>query len=217
MAGDGFAGAFGEDREDFLLAVGELEGFAAALQFPAGDLERVGAEHYLLDLRHRVRAAAAQDIVDAQDQLARIERLRQIVVGARLEPGNAALRLRKRRQHEDGQTSLGAQRSRQVDAVLTRHHDVEHDEVELQAGEPAPRFGRGAGDGDAKAVLGKILLQQIADAGVVVDHQEVRGVVVGRRGSIRHRVSFHGPLLWNYPIPRAVCRSGHAVLDRPSP
>ena len=85
VARDRLAGAFGEDRQDLLLAVGQLQGLAALLQLAPRDLEGVGAEHDLLDLGHRLRAAAPQDVVDAQDQLARVERFRQIVVGAGLE------------------------------------------------------------------------------------------------------------------------------------
>ena len=109
VARNGLAGAGGEDGQDFLLAVGQLQGFAAALQFAPGDLEGVGAEHQLLDLGRRRRAAAAQDVVDAQDQLARIERLGQIVVGAGFQPGDAAVGLRQRRQHQDRHVLLVAQ------------------------------------------------------------------------------------------------------------
>ena len=60
VAGNGLAGARGEDRQDFLLAVGQPQRLAAALQFAPGDLERVGTEHDLLDLRRgrRVRRGA---------------------------------------------------------------------------------------------------------------------------------------------------------------
>ena len=96
MAGDCLAGTSGENRKDFLFAIGEAQCFAAALQFAFGDLERVGAENDLLDLGHRLRSAAAQDIADPEDQLARIERLEQVVVGPRLEAGDAAVGLLKR-------------------------------------------------------------------------------------------------------------------------
>ena len=43
----------------------------------------------------------------------------------------------------------------QVDAAFARHHDVEDQQVEIQAGELAPRFAGIAGDRDAKAVLGR--------------------------------------------------------------
>ena len=159
VARDGLAGALGEDRQDLLLAVGELQRLAALLQLAPRDLERVGPEHDLLDLRRRLRAAAPQDVVDPQDQFARIERLRQIVVGAGLQPGDAAVRLRQRRQHQDRHLLFGAQRLGQLDAVLARHHHVEHQQVEVEAFQLAARLGGVAGDRDAEAVLGEILLQ----------------------------------------------------------
>ncbi len=51
VARNGLAGAAGKDRQDFLLAVRQLQGLAAALQLALGDLERVGPEDQLLDLR----------------------------------------------------------------------------------------------------------------------------------------------------------------------
>ena len=51
VARDRLAGALGEDRQDLLLAVGQLQRLAALLQFAPRDLEGVGAEHDLLDLR----------------------------------------------------------------------------------------------------------------------------------------------------------------------
>src|SRR5690606_12674795 len=90
VARNGFAGAAGEDRQYLLLAVGQLERLAAALQFAARDLERIRSEDELLDLRRGHRTAASQYVVDAQDELARIEGFGQVVVGACLEPGNAA-------------------------------------------------------------------------------------------------------------------------------
>ena len=84
-----------EDRQDLLLAVGQLQRLAATLQFAPGNLERVGTEDQLLDLGRGRRAATAQDVVDAQDQLARIERFWQIVVGAGLKSADAAVGLRR--------------------------------------------------------------------------------------------------------------------------
>src|SRR5262245_57513742 len=100
MARDGFAGALGEDRQDLLLPVGELQRLAALLQLAPRNLEGVGAKDDLLDLGNGLGTAAAQYVVDPQDELARVERLRQIVVGPGLQPADAALHLRQRGEHQ---------------------------------------------------------------------------------------------------------------------
>ena len=70
------------------------------------------------------------------------------------------------------------------EAVFAGHHHVEHDDVERQAFQEAPRLvGRG-GDRNAMAVLAQIGGKQVAQAPVVVDHQHMRGVVL-RRGTRR--------------------------------
>src|SRR4051812_1234007 len=51
MARNGFARTACKYCEDFLLAVGKFQGFSALLEFAPGDLEGIGAENKLLDLR----------------------------------------------------------------------------------------------------------------------------------------------------------------------
>ena len=92
---------------------------------------------------------------------------------------------------------LGAQRLGELDAVLAGHHHVEHQQVEVEALQLAAGLGGGAGDGDAEAVLGEILLQQVADAGVVVDDQQMRRIVARCRRTVGQINRFHAcPLAW---------------------
>ena len=55
MPRDRIAGPLGEDDQNLLFAVGQLQDFAAALEFAPGDLERVGSENDLLQLRRLLR------------------------------------------------------------------------------------------------------------------------------------------------------------------
>ena len=121
--------------------------------------------------------AALQDVVDAQQQFARLERLGQIVVGAGFQAGDAAFALGARRQHQDRHVHRLAQALDQRHAVLARHHHVDDEQIEGEAGEPLARFGGVAGDGDAEAVVAEVAREQHADALVVVDDEEVRRVV----------------------------------------
>ena len=111
-----------------------------------------------------------------------------VVVGAELEPGDAAVGFRPCGQHQDRHRRGLAQRLREVEAGLARHHHVEHEQVEGQAPELGARIARAVRRGDAIALAMQEAREQIADAAVVVDHEEVRGVVgecVGRPGHDR--------------------------------
>ena len=73
---------------------------------------------------------AAQDRADAQGELARAERLDDVVVGADLETGDPVLLLAARGEHDDGQVgALGPQPSADLEAVDAGQHEVEDDEV----------------------------------------------------------------------------------------
>ena len=78
-----------KDPQELALAVGDANDMHAALQLAALDVERERPEADRLDGRRLRLRAAAEDAGDAQQQLARLERLRQIVVGADLEPADA--------------------------------------------------------------------------------------------------------------------------------
>ena len=153
-------------------------GGGCACKVPPGELERVRPEDDLLDLRRRQRAAPAQDRIDAQDQFARIEGLGQIIIRSRFEALDAVVGLRQGGQHEDRDLLFLAQRFRQLDPRFPRHHHVENDQVEVEPGQFAARLRRIAGDRHSKAVLAQILLKQAADTRVVIDHEQMGGIVI---------------------------------------
>ncbi|MGO7697051.1 hypothetical protein, partial [Rhizobium leguminosarum] len=49
--------------------------------------------------------------------------------------------------------------------------------IEIETRKLALRFGAIGGDGNAEAVLGEITIEKRADAGVVIDHQQMRRIV----------------------------------------
>ena len=80
--------------------------------------------------RSTVLGLAAQHRVDACDELARIERLRQVVVGAHLEPDDAVDFLALRGEHDDRHRfARAAEASAYREAVLAGQHQVEHDQM----------------------------------------------------------------------------------------
>ena len=117
---------------------------------------------------------AAQDGVDAQRQLRRLERLGHVIVGADGEAADAVFRHAARGQQHDRHFRGLAHAFGQREAVLDRHHHVEDEQVEIHGVEQLARAGGVGGGRDARAGLREIALEQFADAVVVVDQQQVR-------------------------------------------
>jgi hypothetical protein len=158
----------------------------AALRQPAQreiELERSEADD--LDLLGRRagglgRRAAPQHRVDPREQLARVERLGQIVVGADLEADDAVDILDLRSQHDDRRRIVGgAQAPADRQPVLAGQHQVEHDEVDRLASQHPVQRLRVLGEEHLEALLRQVAPQQVADAGVVVDDDNA---VRARRG-----------------------------------
>ena len=105
-----------------------------------------------------------------------------------VKPSMRLSRLVARGQHEDRHARGGAQVARELEAGLARHHHVEDQQIEAQPFELGARIGGGLRGGDAIALGEQEARQQVADAPVVVDHQQMRGVV-GESGGYRG----HGP------------------------
>jgi hypothetical protein len=139
------------------------------------EIEAEGAEAQLAAGRGCILRHAPQDGADAQDELARLEGLGQIVVGAGLEAGDAVLRLAHGGEQQDGHAVLLAERARQFEAAFAGHHDVEHEEIEGEAVELAARVDGIGRDGDAETLLGEIFPQQLAQALVRRRRREMWG------------------------------------------
>ena len=126
---------------------------------------------------------AAQDGLDARDELARIERLRQVVVGAHLETDDAVDVLAFCRQHHDGDVFTGgAQAAADREPVLAGQHEVEHDEMRRVALELLVELARVGERCDLESLLGKISGQEVAQANVVVDDEYLGRGRFGRHG-----------------------------------
>jgi hypothetical protein len=79
--------------------------------------------------RRRHGIAAAQDAADARQQFARLERFRQVVVGAHFQAEDAVQRLVAGGQHDDRQRRVGAQLAAQGQAVVAGQVEVEHHQL----------------------------------------------------------------------------------------
>src|SRR5215210_8519073 len=127
----------------------ELHLLVANLHFtPAGvDHELAVLDRGALRLT-TLGGGSAQDGLHARDELARVERLRHVVVGADFEADDLVHVLVPGRQHQDRDVGLLTDATADLDPVDVREHQVEHDQrglLLLHGGERL-RAVRGAAD-----------------------------------------------------------------------
>ena len=141
-----------------------------------GDLAGVAPQDDLARRQHVVLVAllrAAEDRLDPRRELARRERLRDVVVGADLEPRDAIGLLVARREHDDRHLRAGADAAADLEAVDSRQADVEHDEADRVLAQLGDRLLARPEPDDAPAVLLlEVLLDETTDRVVVLDEQE---------------------------------------------
>jgi len=78
-----------------------------------------------------VGGRAAEDRLHARDQLARVERLRQVVVGADLEAGDPVVNRVTRGEHQDWRGDFARpQLATEIETISAGEHDVENDDIE---------------------------------------------------------------------------------------
>ncbi|MCY1179660.1 hypothetical protein D9M73_200690 [compost metagenome] len=134
--------------------------------------------------RHQ-RRLAAQHGLDPRQQFARVERLGQVVVGAQLQPLDAAALVALGGEHDDRDlVALLAQTATGGQAVLAGHHQVEHHQLEQLAGQQAVHLLGVLHRAHTVALLVEETFQQATQACVVIDHKDL--FAFGQGGRIRH-------------------------------
>ena len=126
--------------------------------------------------------ASAPDGTQACVQLLEGERLDQVVIGTRFEPGDPLGHGTPRGQHQDRHVvALATELLAHLGAAHPGQHQVEHDRVDvsLTGGEQAT--GPVVGAGGADVVLPEVAGDELDHAWLVVDHDYVHGDSVGGR------------------------------------
>ena len=153
-------------------------------QCPRREVERERSERDLALRRRRARRTvlglAAQHRMDARDELARIERLRQVVVGAHLEPDDAVDFLALRGEHDDRHRfARAAKPPAHREAVLAGQHQIEHDQMRRIALQLLVEIARVGKHRNLKSLLGQVARQEVAQPHVIVDDEDLgRGSLV---------------------------------------
>ena len=166
----------GELPQQIPLAFGQFDRLGATHQFPTPDQER-GIAHFDFVPRRRRQVPAPQDILQAQQQLAGLERLGDIVFDANLKAFNAVFRIAFGCQHANRHCRCPLQVAGEGNPVFAGHHDVKNDQIERQPAHGGP-CGNSIGRWRyAEAIFGEKARQQVPDPVIVINHQNMRGVV----------------------------------------
>ena len=159
----------GERQQQLELRGREAQIAAVAAGLKAGrvDLDAPGRK------RGRLRLARSppQDGPNTRDQLGHLERLRDVVVRAELEPDHHVDGLRPRRQHHDGHTARTAQLAEHLEPVDRRQHHVEQDDVVGRPPELGERLPPVADACDPHPRLAQADADHLPDGGVVLDQE----------------------------------------------
>ncbi len=102
---------------------------------PAGEVDREGAEVDPLGFA-LAPARATERRPDARDELLHLERLLDVVVGTGFESDDDIDGVGAGREHDDRHRRGSADRPAHLEAVETRQHHVEQDEIEGLGREP---------------------------------------------------------------------------------
>ena len=137
------------------------------------DLEAAAVEAQDLDQGRLHAAGTAQHGFDPGDELARAERLDQVVVGAQPEAVDALVLAGLGRQHEDGHVGAAADVAADLLAGHVGQHEVEHDEGRAHALGERQAVGAVAGDEHRVAVALEVGAHDLLHGGLVVDDDDL--------------------------------------------
>ena len=131
------------------------------------DVERSHAE----PLVHCAGARASHDGADAGQELARVEGLGDVVIGAELEAHDAIGVVAARGEHHDGDVVLATDASADLEAVGAGEHHVEEHHIEPARQEPLETERAGLHRFELHAVRREVLGEQARELAVVVDEE----------------------------------------------
>ncbi|CAM2145343.1 hypothetical protein PT2222_170076 [Paraburkholderia tropica] len=152
--------------------------FFVAIQLARAEIEFVRAEAERGATFRRTRrvrhAAAAHDRADTRGQLAWIEGLAHVIVGAEFEAEHAVDHLVARGEQDHRQVVAAfAQRAQGADAIQLRHHDVEHHDLRPLGAQLLLQGARGRQLRHGEAAHLQIFGGNVAHDGIVVDEKNI--------------------------------------------
>ncbi len=156
-------------------------------------------------LEHAVRVdralGAPQHRFDAGDELARVERLGHVVVGAQFEADDLVDVVVARGEHDHGDARALAQLAADGESVHLRHHDVEYDEVRVGRARLLQRLLAVERLNHIEALVAEVEASELDDVSLVVDYKDC----------VRHSLEAGRPVSFHDTTPTT------APWDRPAP
>jgi len=142
---------------------------ADVMNWPVGQRLQIGdAEHGAL-----LGRAPPPERAKARQQLAEVEWLHQVVVGSRVEPGDAVMNRIARGQHQDGRPdTISAQAPADLDAVDARERDVQDEHVVTARLRHPERVLAAARDVHRGPLLDEAAADQGRHLDVVLDYEQ---------------------------------------------
>ncbi len=125
--------------------------------------------------------AAPQERANARQQLAPLEGLDQVVVGAAVEPADPVVGLRARGEHEDRHVALGAQLAADLGSVQPGEAEIEHDEVGDEGMRLVKRLDAVARGAHLVALVAKRPAENVRDLRIVLDDEHPTAALVAIR------------------------------------
>src|SRR5665811_1610086 len=157
----------------------------------AGDVDLQVADDQVL--RRRL-VGATQPGTHAGDELLRLERLGDVVVGTRLQAEDDVDGVALGGQHDDRHPRLAPDQSADLGAVLAREHEVQQDEIGLTTSERLERVVAVCAEEGFETLRAQDDADHLGQRDVVVDHQDstlhgAHGVTAATLGAhvVRHR------------------------------
>ncbi len=127
-------------------------------------LDRAGVARCGLTAQHRI---------DPRQQLARVERLGQVIVSAHLEAEDAVDVLAARGEHDDRRLRFRAHLAAQAEAVLAGQHHVEHQEIHPVVGHGLGHLAAVGGGRDIAGIGAQVFRDEGPRLAVVLDDKDI--------------------------------------------
>ena len=169
---------------------------SSSLRAPRADLPGAAIERDVGEAQDAAvvglgRLRPPQQRAQARLQLLERERLDEVVVGARVEPGDPVVDRVAGGEHQHRRAVAGvAQAAADLQAVDPGHRDVEHDRVVAHLGHAVERLAAVGRQFDVVAVQAQCAVERGPHRGLVVDDQHARhfrGFSIGSEGKNHRR------------------------------
>jgi hypothetical protein len=161
-----------EQGQQLELRARELQAPRPAVGLPRAAVQRQVGEAQLRVLALARRLGAPQQRAQPRLELLQCERLDEVVVGAGVQAGHAVVDGVARGQHQHGRAVAGlAQALADLQAVDSRHGNVENDRVEPRLGQPVERLAAVGGELDFVSVQPQRAIERGAHGRLIIDDQ----------------------------------------------